>query len=330
MPTSVFSLANLTSALEAELTNDFIDERPFLDIMKRKGRVMKKAGDQFSIDFNTNPPDVKSYGAGSTFVASQKGENVRATFGWGALYLDDKEFGWDIENQGTPGKISEGAVRDLVTTRTSMMKDAFFLRANTRLWQSGGVAYNSGEGVGPLGVEDAVRTSPSTGTYGGLSAVTYSNLRSQQISGTAGPSTDWDSDCWERLLTLRVTCMYGKTWNNPIRPKLAFCNRSNYIEIINLAYTQNTNVGVTVDDLVSVGGIMPQINDAQDASTVYLLAPETWCLYYPTGRRQLIELDVRQNLEEQINPKDTVLLMTMKCQLVCEFLRPNGMITNAA
>ena len=113
MPTTVFSLANLTSALEAELTNDFIDERPFLAIMKRKGRVMKKAGDQFSIDVNTNPPDVKSYGAGSTFVASQKGENVRATFGWGALYLDDKEFGWDIENQGTPGKISEGAVREI-------------------------------------------------------------------------------------------------------------------------------------------------------------------------------------------------------------------------
>lgn len=330
MPTTVFSLANLSAALSPEITSDFIDERPFLKIMQNSGRVQKKAGDTWGIDFNTNPPDLKSYGAGDTFVASQRGENIRATFTWGALYLDDKEFGWDMENQGEAGMISTGTLRKLLPHRIEMMKDAWNLRANTRLWQSGGVAYNGGGGIGGLGVEDAVRTSPSTGTYGGLSAVTYANLRSQQISGTAGPSTDWDADCWERLLTLRVACMYGKSWNNPIRPKLCLCNRSNYVEIINLAYNQNTNIGTKVEDITMVGGITPQINDAQDASQVFLLAPETWNLYYPVGRKNLVELEVRQNLEDQINPKDTVLLMTMKYQLVCEFLRANGMITNTA
>lgn len=326
---SVFTQDQANAVAEAYET-DFFTVQPLLEMIQEYDMMEKRGGDRLTVDYLTNMPDGYSYGRDSVLQATQKGEMVRAIFDWGAFAMDTKEFGWDIENQGEVGKLSTGTLRKLMTHRIDILKAAFSQRLPARLWQGAGAAYNGGDGVDFTGIESQVPASPSSATVGGLSWSTYDELQSQSIAGTSGPSTDWEADAWERLLTLRVACWHPRKKNQGmVKGFVCYTTRASYVDIIQLAYNQNTNVGAEVKDIVSVGGVVPHINDTQDANTVYLLKPDTWKLYTPPGRKGFIELDVRDNLEERINKKDSVAVMTAKGCLVNMFPPQNGVITSA-
>lgn len=330
MPDSVFT-QDQTVALEASYYEDYMNVYPFWDLMNRRGRVKSKAGDRCTVDYATNPPDVYSYGRDSNIEATQKGEMIRAYFDWGAVAMDTKEYGWDQENQGAVGQLSTGTLRKLMGHRMDLIKSPFFRRSNERLWQGAGTAYNGGDGIDFTGVEAQVPASPSAGTHGGLSRSVYDELQAQQIGGASGPSSDWEADAWERLLTLRVACWHPSSWRQQVDASTFVCyvTRASYVDIINLAYNQNTTLTTKVDDIVSVGGVVPRVNDAQDANTVYLLNPDTWYFYYPPGCRGPIEIETRTGLDGRMNPRDAIGIIRMKGMLVCEFPPQNGVITSA-
>ncbi len=326
---SVFTQDQVNS-IEADYETDFFTVQPLLEMIESFGLIQKRAGDRITVDYSTNMPDGYSYGRDSVVQATQKGEMVRATFDWGAFAMDTKEYGWDIENQGEVGKLSTGTLRKLMAHRIDLLKDAFSQRLPARLWQGAGVAYNGGDGVDFTGIEQQVPATPSSATVGGLSWSTYDELQSQTLSGAAGPSTDWEADAWERLLTLRVACWHPRNkGQGMVKGFVCYTTRASYIDIVNLAYSQNTNVGVEVKDLVMVGGVVPHVNDTQDANTVYLLKPDTWAIYIPPGRRRLIELDVRDEFDDRMNRKDTVAILSAKACPVCKFPPQNGVITSA-
>lgn len=329
MPDSLMTQDQANSIAEAYET-DFFTVQPLLEFIDTYGLKEKRGGDRLTVDYATSAADGYSYGRDAVLQATQKGEMIRAVFDWGAFAMDNKEYGWDIENQGEVGKFDSGTLRKLLNHRLELLKASMSERLPARLWQGAGTAYNGGNGVDFLGIEQQVPASPSTATVGGLSWATYDELQSQQIAGNAGPSADWEADAWERLLTLRVACWHPrKKAQGMVKGFVCYTTRASYVDIINLAYNQNTNVGTEVKDLVMVGGVIPHINDAQDANTVYLLKPDTWKLFVPPGRRGFIELDLKDNLEDRINKKDTVAVMTAKGCLVGMFPPQNGVITAA-
>lgn len=326
---SLFTQAQIESR-EAEYEVDYFTRHSLMEMLEMNGCIKPRAGDRLTIDYNTNPPDGYSFGRDSVVQATQKGEMVRATFDWGAFAMDTKEYGWDIENQGTPGRMDSGTLRKLMDNRIRVLQDAMSERLPTRVWQGVGAAYNGGDGVDFTGIEQQVPASPSTATVGGLSWATYDELQSQQISGAAGPSTDWEADAWERLLTLRVACWHPrKKGGGMTKGFICYVTAASYVDIVNLAYNQNTSVGVAVKDLVSVGGVVPEVNDLQDANTVYLIKPDTWKLYYPQGRKRFITLDVRNEFPDRMNPKDTVAILSARGCIINEFPPHNGVITSA-
>lgn len=327
---SLFTQAQVNS-IRAEYEVDFFTSHNLMDMIDMNGLVKPRAGDRLTVDYNTNPPDGYSFGRDSNLTATQKGEMVRAVFDWGAFAMDTKEYGWDIENQGEIGKLSTGTLRKLVNARIDVLKDAFSERCPTRIWQGAGAAYNGGDGVDFLGIEQQISTSPSSATIGGLSWSTYDELQNQQISGTSGPTSDWEADCWERLLTLRAACRHPRKKGQKMTKGsgfICYTTAASWVDIIQLAYAQNTNVGAEVKDIVSVGGVVHEINDLQDANTVYLIKPDTWAIYHPPGRK-FIDMSIRSEFDDRMNLKDVVVVINARGCPVCLFPPQNGVITNA-
>lgn len=326
---SVFTQAQMDAKV-AEFETDFYIEMPHMGMLEDNGLIKPHAGDRITVDYRTNAPDGTSYGRDSVLEATQKGERIRATYDWGTFALDNKEYGWDIENQGAVGQLSSGTLRKLPTERLNDLKAWMGRRLPIRMWQGAGAAYNGGDGVDFLGMENFMPASPSTATVGGLSWSTYDELQSQQISGAAGPSTDWEADAWERLLTLRYACRHPRSPDTPNTSGwVCYATPASCVDIINLAYVQNTNVGVEVKDIVSVGGIVVKLSDAIDANTVYLVNPDTWVVYYPQGRKGLVEMREISNFPDRMNKRDIVWSMTAKGCIICKFPPQNGVITSA-
>lgn len=327
---SVYTQAQLSS-MEASYEIDYFTSHSLMGMIEDNGLIEKRAGDRLTVDYNTNPATAYSYGRDATVQATQKGEMIRAYFDWGAIAMDTKEYGWDIENQGSVGSLSTGTLRKLMDQRIKILENSMSEVLPTRLWQGAGAALNAGSGVEFTGVEQQVPTSPGSATVGGLSWATYTNLQSQQIAGTSGPSSNWQADAWERLLTLRVACRQPRSKGKDNKSGwIAYCTAGDYVDVVNLAYNQNTSVGASVQDIKMVGGIMPEINDIQDANTLYLIKPNCWKLFIPPMRRRFVELDVRDSLDDRMNRKDTVAILTAKGCLVNMFPPHNGVITSTS
>lgn len=328
---SVLTYAQKT-AFRKKFIKDYIRSYPYWRTMLAKGRVMKSdGGERVNVPYETAPSTGYSYGRDSAIPAvTQKGEIVQAFFDYGALALDTKSFGWDRDRQGKVGSISTGTVADDLATRIEMLENHYLREHNDRLWSGTNAPYGGGTDKDFLGLENQVVASPSSGTHGGLSRSTYDELQNQQISGAAGPSTDWEADAWERLLTLRVAILnHQMDWNGEVKPDICFVTEGSYVDIVNLAYNQNTNVGVNVRDVETVGGVIPIVNHLQDANTVYLLTSSTICIYYPPGWDSPIELDTRSELEDRMNPRDTIAIMKSELVQVVEAPFLNGVITSA-
>jgi hypothetical protein len=187
MTDSIFSYAE-KDAFKKSYIVDYMRRYPMWDMLNKKGRISPRAGDRINQPYATNRPTGYSYGRDSTVQATQKGEIVQAWFDWGALAMDTKEYGWDIDRQGAQGSIETGTLAKLFATRIELLKDAFYYEHNDRLWNGDALAYGGGSAKSFLGIEQQITTTPSSGSHGGLSRCTYDELQNQQISGTSGPT----------------------------------------------------------------------------------------------------------------------------------------------
>ena len=330
MPDSIIS-DSLRNSVQAKLQQTWINRSPWFDLLNRNKRIQKRAGDRLEVKYTFDDTDGYSFGPDSEIEATSKGEVVTAIYDWGAFARDDKQLGWYQENQGAMGKFDSGTVRDILLTRIDNGKSKFFQNFNTRLWRGAGTPYNGGDGRDFLGVEQFVPDNPAVGSVGGLSRVTYDELRPQQLDGTDGDSGDWDNDCWELLLRLRVACENKPmAWGEQSKPDVCYAPQGAMTDIIKLAYNQNTSVGSRVEDIDNVGGVFVELNDAIQGNRVYLLSSKTWSYYYPEGCESVIELDIRSELEKRMNPKDTVIIWRARGSQICDWAPQNGIITTAA
>lgn len=329
MTDSIFSYAE-KDAFKKSYIVDYMRRYPMWDLLNKKGRVMARAGDRLNQPYATNRPTGYSYGRDSTVQATQKGEIVQAWFDWGALAMDTKEYGWDIDRQGAQGQIESGTLAKLFATRIELLKDAYYYEHNDRVWNGDGLAYGGGTDKSFLGIDNQIVTSPSSGSHGGLSRTTYDELQNQQISGTSGPSSDWEADAWERMLTLKVAIMNHQTGKKGnVKPDFCTVTEGSYVDIINLGYVQNTNVGVDVKDVESVSGIQFEVNHAQDSNTVYMGCTGGISIYYPEGWDGPIQLDIRDEFKDRMNLKDCIAIVKSELCPIVEAPFMQGVITSA-
>jgi len=332
MPDTIVSDSQRNSASKM-LQETWIARYPWMDALKRNNRITTRAGDRLELKYVVDDSEGYSFGPESEVEATQKGEVISQVFDWGAHARDDKQLGWDMENQGAVDKLTTGTLRDIYATRVDMGNSKFFESVNLRLWRGAGLPYNSqdAEALDFLGVEQFVPDDPTIGTIGELSRVTNAFIRSKTLAGSAGESGVWDNDCWELLLRLNVACSESpRTWGENTAPDFWFSNQAALTDIVKLAYAQNTNIGAEVQNINSVGGVFTILNSAIQGNRVYALRSDTWRYYKPPGVRSMVELDIRSQLEKRMNLKDTIFIWKARGCQVCEWCPQNGLITDAA
>lgn len=315
------------------VTSLVLEQDPLLSMLQRRGRIFYgKSGDRLTKDYSVDNHGLKSYGRLATHVASEKGDLIRAYWPWGGLYDDDYLAGWDKENQGSEGSLASGTIRDIRNEAVARMRENFTQRFRERVWDGAGTSLNGGTGVDILGITQAIADSPSTGTYAGLSRVTYSQWRNRQIAGTGGPSSAWIDDCWERLLTIQTQC--GRT---PIEadaaptPDMCFCDFTNYVQLMNRALTQNTYLPGAAGIQVPATILGMTLNKSENISgKVYVLNSKTIEIdtVHPSG--VLFRMHYKKDLEDHIDETDEVLVMRFKGQVRVTFPAANGVITSAS
>lgn len=299
---------------------------------KLASRVEHQGGEYFSKDYESLDLNIRSYGRYESHTAAESGDPVRATWRMGTYMADDQVSGLDKEFQGAVGKLDSGTLRKIEAQAIANLKSKFTQRFKSRVfWDAAGTAYNGGGGVEPMGLKLAIVASPSTGTYAGISRVTYSNWRNYQISGASGPSGSWVADAWERILTAKMGCVSPDGTRG--KPDLMLCNVGPAVQIMNKAFSQNTNVGGQVGTITSVAGMEIIVDDDATASSVYLFDLSSLKVKIPTERSTKnfgIEMWSKSNLPDQVRRDDTVFVMDFVGTPVCEFPKANAIITSAS
>lgn len=309
------------------VTSLVLELDPLLNKIPKKYNL---SGDRLTKDYTVDNHGLKSYGRGATHVATEKGDYIRAIWPWAGVYDDDYVYGWDKESQGAEGSLSTGTLRKIRDEMIVRMRENFVQRFREIIWDGDGTSLNGGTGVQPLGITQAVSQTPSSGTYAGLSRVTYTGWRNRQISGTAGPSTNWAQDVWERILTLKtLTARTPMTVDQPRDADMLFTNFTNYVDVVNRALTQNVVIGTNVQELQSVLGLKIHQSENVGANLVYLLNSQSmeWSTTHPQG--VMFRLHYKKDLEDHVDENDEVMVMRARGQLRVHFPAANGVITSA-
>ena len=295
-------------------------------------RVDHQPGETFSpVDLRSLDKVLKSAGRYEQHVAAESGDYVRPVYTMGKVYMDDQISGLEKEFQGEVGKISSGTLKKTDTELVEDLRNQFKHRFKERLWNGDGLTLNGGGGVSFMGLTQFVVQSPSTGTYGGVSRVTYTNWRNYQISGASGPSTSWVQDAWERVLTAQM----GATDESGSHGKgsLLIGTVANVIQIQNKAYSQNTQVGATVNKIHAVNGLELVSDDNVASGLVYILDPryiEMAISPKRSTKNMGIQFYSKAELDDQVDPNDEVFVMDFVGTPYCWFPKAQAIITSAS
>lgn len=313
------------------VTSIVLELDPLLDQLKRKGRIYyNKFGDRYTKDYYVDDHGIKSYGRLATHVATEKGDYIRAIWPLAGLYDDDYVAGWDLAKQGPEGRLDTGTIRNIRNEAIVRMRENFVQRFRERLWDGTGASLNGGTGVEPLGITQAIVDSPSTGTYAGLSRVTYNGWRNRQLSGTGGPSASWTDDGWERVLKGKTEAKRTPMKADmPTAPDMLFCDFTNSVQLQNRALTQRTSFGAEIDTFTTLLGMRLMESD-NISGKVYLLNSKSMEICTPQPSGVLLRMHYKSDLEDHIDDKDEVLLMRFMGQFRVLFPAANTVITNAS
>jgi hypothetical protein len=324
---SILSQSQRT-ALSENVQGDYFAQLPFLDMMERAGNIMPHAGENIEFPFSSEDLTTigSNYGPGAEIETTQRGEIITLTLPMdGAFQISDQELGWYMDRQGKTGDLASGTLRKISSYRLKELKDIFFGALNYRLHRDGGTSNQF------LGVEEWVPDNPATGTICGLARATYPSLMSHELDGGDGDSGDWDADCWELLLRMRLAIEEHPTrWGGRQTPDVGYCSTSSLMKVLKLGFNQNTNlINAKVETIDMVAGVALTVNMAVQSNSLYMLTSKNWKLFFPPGRGRFIDVDVRANFEDRMNPRDTAYIASAEGQLYCEWMPGQGVITNA-
>lgn len=317
------------SAISSKVVDLYKNEDRLMALLG--ARVEHQAGETFQKTFRSLDKTLKSRGRYEQHVAAESGDYVRATYTMGSVYMDDQISGMEKEFQGENDKISSGTHLKIDAELIEDMRNQFKHRFKVQLWDGTGVALNGGGGVGFVGATQFIVQSPSTGTYAGISRVTYSNWRNYQISGASGPSSSWVQDAWERVLTAQM----GATDENGSHGKgsVLIGTVANVIQIQNKAYSQNTSVGSAVNKIVSVNGLELVSDDNVASGLVYIMDPRYIGVAVPPKRSTKnmgIKFYSKSKLPDQVDQDDEVFVMEFLGTPMCWFPKAQSIITSAS
>lgn len=332
---SRFTQGQLDGYLNLKVLPYFFTEQALLRMFKAKGLIKTAPGGKtVNWDVRLSAQTLKSYGKYATFTASEAGDYATAQLPWGAVFAADAVSGLEMEQQGEVGSVESGTKRKLRAQALEELKEDFLFRFNTQLWSGDGATLNGGSGATLYGVQQAVVTSPATGTYAGLNRATITDHQNQQFAATSGPSTDASADAWWAIMKMKTLCS-----NRPMAkgrayaPDMLFVPRDVYVLLKNKGFAQNTAIpGVVVKSVETIDGMEFTLEDDLSAATAYMLSSEAWTLMLPPGRGKadMFRLHYKTNLPNHVNPNDEALVMDFHGQLACTFPKANGVITSFA
>ena len=332
---SKFTQGQLDGYRDLKVLPYFFTEQAILRMLKAKNRIVVGDGGKNVVwDLRLSAQNLTSAGKYETFTASEKGDYTQATLPWSYVFATDAVSGLEAERQGSVGDLKSGTVRKIGSQALDELKEDFAFRFNNQLIQGDGAALNGGGGVTLTGIEQFVAASPSTGIYAGVNRATVTDHQNQQFAGTSGPSSAWAQDAWWAILNMKTLCMTngnaGK--GKKCRPDMLLVTPTNYVDIKNKGYSQNTNVGASVKSIEMIEGMEMTIEEDLDASQVYMLSSETIELILPPGRgkKDMFKIHYKRNLPNHVHPDDEVLVMDFHGQLKCNLPKANGVITSAA
>lgn len=317
------------SAISSKVVDLYKNEDRLMALLG--SRVEQQAGETFQKTFRSLDKTLKSRGRYEQHVAAESGDYVRATYTMGSVYMDDQISGLEKEFQGEKDRISSGTHLKIDAELVEDMRMQFKHRFKERLWNGDGLSLNGGGGVSFPGLTQFVVQSPSTGTYAGISRVTYSNWRNYQISGASGPSSSWVQDAWERVLTAQM----GATDESGSHGKgsVLIGTVANVIQIQNKAFSQNTSLGTAINKIVSVNGLELVSDDNVGSGLVYILDPRYMGVAVPPARSTKnmgIRFYSKAKLPEQVDPEDEVFVMDFVGTPYCWFPKAQAIITSAS
>lgn len=332
---SKFTQGQLDGYRDLKVLPLFKTEQSIYRMLDAKKRIMVDQGGKNIVwDVRLSAQTLKSAGKYETFTASERGDYSQASLPWSYLYATDAVSGLEMERQGAVNSIQSGTIRKIEAQALDELRDDFMFRFNNQIIQGDGAALNGGGGVTLTGVEQFVAASPSTGTYANINRATVSNWQNQQFAGTSGPSSSWAQDAWWAILNMKTLCLTngnaGK--GKKFRPDILLVTPTNYVDIKNKGYSQNTNVGASVKSIEMIEGMEMSIEEDLDASQVYMLSSETLELLLPPGRgkKDVFKLHYKRNLPNHVHQDDEVLVLDFHGQLKCNLPKANGVITSAA
>jgi hypothetical protein len=307
----------------------YLDHRPLLQMLQKKNRIKYNSkGARKAWELNAaNTATLRSIGKFATIAATENGDPIRAALDWSDVAAYAAVSGQEVERQGTPGSMESGTI-DLIRTRSfSQLETDFKEKFAIQLFDGDGAVLNGAQGRTLYGITQSVLQTNTTGTYAGVSRVTYTDWRPTAMDGaTAGATSSWATDCWQVVDKAQRDATHPYM-GKQVAPSLLIGTKNNNNTLINRGLTQNTNVGASVDGIKSIMGMQLAFDETVASGSLFLLAPEVWALesVLPT----LFQIYYRDELPENVNPKDEVMVIRFHGALVNESPRHQALIYNA-
>lgn len=288
-----------------------------------------KTGVQWNVRLSGS--SIASYGNYATFTAGETGDFTTAYLPWGSLYATAAISGKEMERQGAAGDFMAGTLTPMHAQILQDLRDDFAWRVATQFTSGDGTAVNSGSGVGILGYQQSVSTSPSTGNYANISRVTVGDHRNQQFAATSGPSTNAAQDAWWCVLNGKYQGMRKMGPNKLVKPDILVANAGPLVMIKNKGLVQNTSLGANVKSIETIEGMeIDQPDDDATSATVYMLASMVFKIISVKPRSEFFKLrEVTNPGGDHVHEGDTALVIrTPDFQLVNTFPKVNVAITS--
>lgn len=341
----------LLATVEKETTEHWIGVNPVLKLLKangcfRFGQTGKSAKDRY--EDSVDEGNFGSFGAGEMLEIEPTSDPMNLEWNWNNLRDADAVFGnHKEENQGELGSMSSGSKFRLRDRCVDRLKTRFMQLADRELVIGTEASVGGGGEVGLNGLLNALPATDTSGSLGGASRTTYSNIRHKVVDMAAGPSTNALTDAWWLFVEARNRAMIDPSamgFNGNSTPNLFIGNRQTKTAIENKWLNQNTSPSPTVGGLKSIDGTVIHVSDflAAAASTTALFLNTSTIkidvIQYEAGSAKamaarekgsrLFFMHAQDTIPGRVNPGDEYFVIRLRWRIRYIMNKGNVRVTN--
>lgn len=320
-----FQSPNAQYALRADINamiNDLYAEyQPLYGWLKRKGCIKTGMGGDTYVQQHqtTETSDFRSVGSFSVVERQIINNMIQSEYVWGAFVAYTLVDGLEMARIEAAGN---GKIRDPFKANTEKLRTDVFKRFSETLWDGDGTPVSEGSGPGIVGLNQAIVVANTTGTYAGLSRVTYSPWRPQYRAATSGPTGDPYTDARYVLRQLKTDCTRKNSFGRDT-PDGAFCARDAHPFVMDALQSSQYDVNVmNADKTMTSGGLDIMMDDDLASGIVKLLNSSTIQIHTPDG--QLMNYYRRKGLDPNMHPSTEILDCWIQARMAVLSPRQNG------